>query len=79
MADYRLRDEQNGGAAIGRVRAELGQPVPALIITGDTAPERLREAHAAGFVLMHKPVSPAKLRAFLRSVRRESARPGAPG
>jgi len=39
----------------------LGDTLPALLITGDTAPERLREAKASGIPLLHKPVSPSVL------------------
>lgn len=70
IADYRLRDGRTGVHAIEQLRRALGFTVPALIMTGDTAPERLREAQASGHTLMHKPLHPAKLRAFLRRVRR---------
>ena len=70
IADYRLREDRTGSQAIDRVRREFGELIPALIITGDTAPERLREAQASGHMLMNKPVPPARLRAFLRTVRR---------
>jgi len=73
IADYRLRDDRTGGQAIDRLRREFGRSIPALIITGDTAPERLREAQASGDMLMHKPVPPGRLRALLRSVRRNQA------
>lgn len=43
------------------VRHELDEQVPALLITGDTAPARLREARASGIPLMHKPVAPGPL------------------
>ncbi|MFK7855030.1 MAG: hybrid sensor histidine kinase/response regulator [Granulosicoccus sp.] len=56
IADYRLRDEKTGDTAIQRVREEVNEDVPAMIITGDTSPERLREATASGFLLLHKPV-----------------------
>jgi hypothetical protein len=39
--------------------------VPALLISGDTAPERLREAEASGLPLLHKPVPVDTLRAQL--------------
>jgi len=48
--------------------------MPALIITGDTAPERLRDAQASGYPLVHKPVPPAVLRAFVRKVRNRTRR-----
>ena len=65
IADYRLRDGQTGTEAIAAVRGALGRPVPAAILTGDTAPERLREASASGLLLLHKPLHPARLRAAL--------------
>jgi len=56
IADYRLRDEKTGDMAIRQVREEVNTDVPAMIITGDTSPARLREATASGFPLLHKPV-----------------------
>ena len=73
VADYRLRDGKTGAQAIERLRREFGGNIPALIITGDTDPARLREAQASGHALMHKPVQPGKLRAYLRSVQRRKA------
>jgi CheY-like chemotaxis protein/anti-sigma regulatory factor (Ser/Thr protein kinase) len=70
VSDYRLREGRTGSQAINRVRCEFGESIPALIITGDTAPERLREAQTSGHALMSKPVPPARLRAYLRTVRR---------
>ena len=35
--------------------------LPAIIITGDTAPERLAELDGAGIQVLHKPVAPARL------------------
>ena len=61
ISDYRLREGQTGAQAIKQVREFIGEAVSALIITGDTAPERLREAHESGIPLLHKPVSPYQL------------------
>jgi signal transduction histidine kinase len=61
VSDYRLREQRTGSEAIRAVRAALGQELPALLITGDTAPERLREAEASGVPLLHKPVSANEL------------------
>jgi signal transduction histidine kinase/CheY-like chemotaxis protein len=74
VADYRLGENQTGDDAIRRIHAAWGVAIPAMIVTGDTAPERLRLATQSGFALRHKPVSPSRLRAFLRNARRE---PGA--
>jgi signal transduction histidine kinase len=61
VADFRLRQHENGIDTVRRLRERLG-PVPALLVSGDTAPERLREAQASGIPLLHKPVSSEKLR-----------------
>lgn len=62
ISDYRLRAQCTGAEAIATLRTLVGNPeLPALLITGDTAPERLREAHASGIPLLHKPVSPTRL------------------
>jgi CheY-like chemotaxis protein len=70
IMDFRLRDGRTGPQAIEKLNEEIGCEIPALIVTGDTAPERLREAKAGGYQLVHKPVQPAMLRAFLGNVRR---------
>lgn len=70
IADYRLRDDKTGVEAIRLLRREIGREVPAIIVTGDTHPERLREVQESGFKLMHKPAQPAQLRAYLRHVLR---------
>jgi signal transduction histidine kinase len=56
LADLRLRQYENGVDTIRRLRRRLGE-VPALLVTGDTAPERLREAQASGLPLLHKPLA----------------------
>ena len=61
VSDYRLREQHTGVQAIEAVRAAMGVALPALLITGDTAPERIREALASGLPLFHKPISPAQL------------------
>jgi CheY-like chemotaxis protein len=71
ISDSSLADGKTGIEAIERLRAAAGAPIPALVITGDTAPERLREASAGGFPLLHKPVSPAALRATLNHLLRQ--------
>jgi len=68
LTDFRLHAGTTGIAAIHTVIAYCGHTIPAGILTGDTAPERLREARASGFPLAHKPLSGAKLRALLSSL-----------
>jgi len=70
VADFRLPQHENGIETVRRLRARLGD-VPALMVSGDTAPERLREAQASGLPLLHKPVSADKLReTMLAALRR---------
>jgi signal transduction histidine kinase/CheY-like chemotaxis protein len=61
LADLRLRGEDSGLRAIDALR-RLWPTLPALLISGDTAPERLREARDAGVELLHKPLQPGRLR-----------------
>jgi two-component system, sensor histidine kinase len=65
ICDYRLRDGENGIAVIDRLRSEYREAIPAMLITGDTAPDRLAEAKASSLLLLHKPVSNGKLRAAI--------------
>jgi CheY-like chemotaxis protein len=71
ISDYRLAGERTGLKAIERLCEAIGAPVPALLISGDTAPERLREANASGHQFLHKPVAPAALRAALNHLLRD--------
>jgi CheY-like chemotaxis protein len=65
ICDYRLREGENGIRVIERMRSEYNQDIPAMLITGDTAPDRLAEARASGLILLHKPVPNSKLRAAI--------------
>jgi signal transduction histidine kinase/CheY-like chemotaxis protein len=69
IADFRLRQHENGIDTVRRLRDRLGA-VPALLVSGDTAPERLREAQSSGLPLLHKPVSAEKLTETILAVLR---------
>jgi len=66
VCDYHLAEGKTGIEAIERMH-KLFQ-TPAFLITGDTAPEHRREAHARGYHVLHKPVEPNTLRAMLNRV-----------
>ncbi len=66
IVDYRLPDNVSGIEVAKKFQSSLNYPVSVLIITGDTGSERLREASASGYPLLHKPVQPAKLRSTLQ-------------
>jgi signal transduction histidine kinase/FixJ family two-component response regulator len=72
ISDYRLADGTTGFDAISQLRKAVGAPVSAFLISGDTAPERLREANISGYPLLHKPVMPMTLRALLTQLLKES-------
>ncbi|MFK7891827.1 MAG: ATP-binding protein [Granulosicoccus sp.] len=61
LSDYRLRDNHNGVDAVAAIRESVDKQIPAIIITGDTSPERLKEVKKTGLQLMHKPVNPDEL------------------
>ena len=65
ISDYQLSDGQTGIEAIEELRKSLNLPIPAFLISGDMAPERMREARMSGYHLLHKPVRPRALRAML--------------
>jgi two-component system, sensor histidine kinase len=60
ICDFHLAAGKTGLEAIEGLRHVF--PVPACLISGETAPERLREINACGYELLHKPVQPAVLR-----------------
>lgn len=69
LADYRLPDYETGVDVIHAIYDYYADSdIPAVIITGDTSPERIKEAGESGFSVMHKPVSGGKLRALLNSL-----------
>jgi two-component system, sensor histidine kinase len=68
ICDFRLRDGESGIEVIEALREKLGGEVPAILLTGDTAPENLRLALASGYPLLHKPLAHARLRAAVGSL-----------
>jgi CheY-like chemotaxis protein len=65
LCDMWLGDGANGIDVLRRLAALPVPPVAAILVSGDTRPETLRAAGEAGYPLLHKPVSPAKLRAIV--------------
>ena len=62
ITDFRLRHEETGKQVLQALRSTLGLMVPAIIMTGDTSPQRLRDAQSTSALLLHKPVSTGQLR-----------------
>ena len=66
VCDYRLRAHEDGIRVIERLRAEYNDDdIPGMLITGDTAPDRIKEAQESGLLLLHKPVSNSRMRAAI--------------
>lgn len=65
FSDYRLRHGETGVDCVAAVRESIDDEVPAVIITGDTSPERLREIVASDLHVLHKPVAPTELQRLL--------------
>ena len=56
IADYRLRGGANGIDAIAQIRAVTRPNMPAVLVTGDTGVDQLREVRESKLMLLHKPV-----------------------
>jgi signal transduction histidine kinase/CheY-like chemotaxis protein len=66
ICDYCLPNGEDGLSAIRNVRVTAGKDIPAVLISGDTAPELAETARARGIDMLHKPVAPARLRQVMR-------------
>lgn len=76
IADYRLRENKTGIDAIHAIHSEFNAEISALIVTGDTAIEHLRNVSHSGFQVLHKPVAPLKLRTYLENIKLSKNIPG---
>lgn len=72
LSDFRLREGDSGLAALQAVRS-LRPRAACALITGDTAPDRIREARSIGVPLLHKPVTLNDLLSVLRAEPRQGA------
>lgn len=69
IADYRLRGDETGVKVIRDLHGVCGVTIPAVVLTGDTSPDRMAECANSGFQLLHKPVDAAALHSALERVR----------
>lgn len=68
VTDFRLPGAFTGVDVVRAVGEIAGYAVPGVILTGDTAPERIREAVATGCRLLHKPFTPSLLKDALAAI-----------
>jgi CheY-like chemotaxis protein len=73
ICDYHLSDGATGIEVIERLRNAFH--IPAVLISGDAAPELVRAAHGRGYHVLHKPVDPKTLLAMLNLELESIARP----
>lgn len=65
ISDYRLRDNVTGVEAIEKVKTVLNYEIESIVISGDTAPDIIKDMDKSGLIILHKPVKPAKLRVII--------------
>ena len=65
IADYRLPGQLDGVEAIQRIQFALQKAIPAIIVTGESDLTAIREIEQMGYMILRKPVRPAKLRRLI--------------
>ncbi|WP_247894394.1 ATP-binding response regulator [Azospirillum sp. B510] len=71
LTDLRLPGKVSGFDVIDRVRKLFKAEIPAVVLTGETAPESLLEGQRRGCAFLHKPLHPGELRRVLEQLRRD--------
>ena len=62
ISDYQLKNGLTGLGAIALIQQEFGDSIPAILVTGDTGAEQLREVVASGLPIFHKPINSVQLK-----------------
>jgi two-component system, sensor histidine kinase len=73
VADYRLAGAALGTDAVSLLRTELGQPIPAVLISGDASAEAFARMRSTAPDVLLKPVLPGELRALAERLLAASA------
>jgi len=68
ICDFRLAAGENGIDVINDLRAEFNEDIPALILTGDTGPERIQQIESSDLKVLHKPIDAETLRDALAAI-----------
>jgi len=68
ISDYRLQTGESGVDFVTGLRDEFNRGIPALVVTGDTAPDLIRDTLSSGLPVMYKPVSATLLHDALMRV-----------
>ena len=57
LVDFRLSESMTGLDAIKYISEKFGRSIPALIVTGDTTDDGLKQITESGYQHLHKPVN----------------------
>jgi two-component system, sensor histidine kinase len=68
ICDYGLRDEETGIGVVEALRNEFNADIPALILTGETDPDQIRQIATSGLAILHKPLSEDELGDAIRAL-----------
>jgi len=68
ITDYRLRNNETGAEALALINETCEREVPAIVITGDIAPQRLVEIDKLNLPVLHKPCNTVRLKGLLSSI-----------
>ena len=68
ISDYRLGGKETGIDTIAAVTNAFGVPIPAVILTGETAPDVVHKIATHGILVHHKPVKLETLTACIRKL-----------
>jgi DNA-binding NtrC family response regulator len=68
ITDLRLRHDEDGIHLVSELNARLGRKLPALLVTGDIAPERVQMVKQSGLRVLYKPVNIDNLLDALREL-----------
>ena len=79
ITDLRLARHRTGLEAVAALRQAWGAALPALVITGDIAPDRLQALRDSGLPWLAKPVMPMRLRGWIAGLQPAPGRPIGPG
>lgn len=73
IADYRLRGDETGVKVVRDIHGVCALTIPAVVLTGDTSPERIAECRQSGLQVMHKPISADALHAVLDEMKAQKS------
>jgi signal transduction histidine kinase/ActR/RegA family two-component response regulator len=68
--DYRLAGGADGLEVVARLCQRFDPQLPLLMVTGETAPQRIQRVHERGVAMLQKPATGMELLAALRRLRR---------